>query len=357
MRDDSARPISRRAFVVRSGQATGLLFASGNMGGLLEAHYRKLAASTPASLTPVTFQLGWLPNVENSGEFVADAKGYFKREGIKANILPGGPTTTVEPLIVSGKALVGLSETDVTFRAIQHGAKLKTIAATLQETPLAVTSLASKPIKTPKELEGKRFGVQSFQVEVYKAFLRSVGVDPSKVTIVPASGDPSILASGQVDALSAFISNEPITLELKGVKTHSFMLAHYGWSVYGDTLEVSDAALADPKTRATIVHVLRAVIRGWQDALAHRSPTVSLVVHKYGKSLKLDSKQQTLELKALAPLIKTPYTAKYGLLKMSPAGIRTNLKTLKTLGLHATESQLFDTSVLADAYKGATRIK
>jgi ABC-type nitrate/sulfonate/bicarbonate transport system substrate-binding protein len=357
MSDDSTRPISRRTFVLRSGQATALLFASGNMGTLLEAHYRQSISGTLASLTPVTFQLGWLPNVENSGEFVADSKGYFTHEGIKAKILPGGPTTTVEPLVVSGKALVGLSETDVTFRAIQNGAKLKTIAATLQETPLAITSLASKPIRSPKALEGKRFGVQSFQVEVYKAFLRSVGVNLSKVKFVPAAGDPSILASGQVDALSAFISNEPITLELKGIKTHSLMLAHYGWSVYGDTLEVSDASLADPTTRETIVHVLRAVIRGWQDALAHVSPTVSLVVHKYGKQLSLDSKQQTLELKALAPLIKTPYTAKHGLLKMSPAGIRTNLKTLKTLGLHATASQLFDTSVLADAYKGATSIK
>ena len=51
--------------------------------------------------------------------------------------------------VLSDKCLVGLSEADTTARAILQGKKLKIIAATLQTTPLAVMSLASKPISTP----------------------------------------------------------------------------------------------------------------------------------------------------------------------------------------------------------------
>ena len=349
--------VSRRVFLVRSGQAAGLIAVSGGVAALMEAAAGPAVAS-PASfpLTPVTYQLGWLPNVENGGEFYAAAKGYFAKEGIRITLLPGGPTTTVEPLIVSGKCLVGLSETDTLARANLQGAKIKTIAATLQTTPLGVASLASKPILTPRGLYGKRLGVQPFQEEVFRSFFKMIGVDSSKITFIPASGDPSILPAGEVDALSVFITNEPITLALEGVKTHVWTLSQYGWSVYGDTLEASEAALGNSRTRDVIVRVVRAVIRGWEGALANQPATVNMVVNNYGKSLKLNHKQQTLELRALQGLIQTPYTKTHGLLTMSRAGIETNLKSIRSEGIKVTEQSLFDLSILAEAYDGKTSI-
>ena len=257
-----AMTVSRRTFLVRSGQAVGLIAASGGLGAMLEAAASPAGASPATALTPVTYQLGWLANVENAGEFVADTRGYFADEGIKITLVPGGPTTTVEPLVLAGRCLVGLSETDTTAQAITQGGKLKTIGATLQVTPLAVASLASKPIDTPFDLYGKKFGVQAFQDQVVDAFFKTIGVDKSKITIVPASGDPSILPAGEVDALFVLLDNEPITLALQGVKTHTFTLDQYGWNVFGDTLEVADASLANAKTRDIIVHVVRAVVRG-----------------------------------------------------------------------------------------------
>lgn len=349
--------VSRRMFLVRSGQAAGLIAASGGLGALMEAAASPAGASSVRkTLTPVTYQLGWLPNVENGGEFFADARGYFASEGIDITLLPGGPTTTVEPEIVSGKCLVGLSETDTTARANEQGAKIKTIAATLQTTPLAIASLASKPVLTPKDLYGKKLGIESFQVSVFDAFFKSIHIDIHKITMVPASGDPSILASGEVDALTVFTDNEPITLALEGVKTHVWTLGQYGWSVYGDTLICSAASLADSKKRDIIVRVLRAVIRGWEGALANQPATVKMVVDNYGKNLKLSTKQQTLELKSLAKIIETPYTKAHGLLRMEQAEIETNLKSIRTEGIKVSESSLFDTSVLEEAYDGKTRI-
>jgi ABC-type nitrate/sulfonate/bicarbonate transport system substrate-binding protein len=347
--------LSRRTFLVRSGQAAGVVAASGGLGTLLEAAASPAGATTKA-LTPVTYQLGWLPNVENGGEFVADARKYFAAEGVKVTLLPGGPTTVVEPELVSGKCLVGLSETDTTARAILQGAKIKTIAATLQQTPLAVASLVSKPLKSPKALYGKKLGIQSFQVDVFKSFCKLTGVDASKITLVPASGDPSILASGQVDALFVFVSNEPITLALKGVKTYVWLLGQYGWSVFGDTLCATEASLKNAASRKLIVDVTRAVIRGWQWALNNPSPTTSLVVNNYGKSLKLASNQQLLELKALTSVIKTPYTKAHGLLKMGDSDIEVNLRSIRSEGVKISKAQLFDTSILAEAYNGKTSI-
>ena len=351
--------LSRRQFLVRSGQTAAVFAASGSLGAFLEAAASPAGASprNAAALTPVTYQLGWIANVENGGEFVAESRGYFADEGIDITLIPGGPTTTVEPLVIAGRCLVGLSETDTTAQAIKHGGPLKTIGATLQITPLAVASLASKPIYTPKELYGKKFGVQAFQDQVVDGFFKLVGLDISKVTIVPASGDPSILPAGEVDALLVFTDNEPITLALKGVKTHVFTFYEYGWNVFGDTLEVSDATLKNAKSRALLVKVVRAVVRGWQNALADPTQTVSWVVNNYGKNLKLSSRQQLLELENLTSIIATPYTKANGLLKMSPADMEINIKSIRSEGIPGiTESMLFDTSILEEAFDGKTSI-
>ena len=55
-----------------------------------------------------------------------------------------------------------------------------------------------------------------------------------------------------------------------------------------------------------------------------------MVVNNYGKSLKLNSKQQTLELKALANIIETPHTKAHGLLTMSESDIEINLRSIRS---------------------------
>lgn len=348
--------LSRRQFLVSSGKTAGVIAAAGGMAAVLETAAAPAGAYAATPLTPLNYQLGWLPNIENGGEFYADAKGYFAKEGINVTLLPGGPTTSVEPEIVSGKCLMGLSETDTTARANQQGAKIKTIAATLQQTPLAVASLASKPIKTPFDLYGKRLGVQSFQESVLDAFFKTIKVDTSKIKFIPASGDPSILPAGECDALVVFTDNEPITLAMEGVKTILWTLSSYGWSVFGDTVIVAESALANSSTRDLIVRALRAVIRGWEGTLANQDAAVSMVVSNYGKSLKLNTTQQRLELAALAKLIATPHTKAHGLLTMAASDIAINLKSIRSEGIPVTESSLFDTTVIAEAFNGKTTI-
>jgi hypothetical protein len=175
--------------------------------------------------------------------------------------------------------------------------------------------------------------------------------------LVPASGDPSILPAGEVDALLVLLDNEPITLALDGVKTHTFSFYQYGWNVFGDTLEVSDASLKNAKSRDLLVRTVRAVVRGWQNALANPTQTVNWVVDNYGRNLKLNKRQQLLELEALTNVIATPYTKAHGLLKMSPEDMEINIKSIRSEAIMGvSESMLFDTSILEEAFDGKTSI-
>jgi hypothetical protein len=84
---------------------------------------------------------------------------------------------------------------------------------------------------------------------------------------------------------------------------------------------------------------------------------VNWVVDDYGKNLKLNKRQQLLELEALTNVIATPYTKAHGLLKMSPQDMEINIKSIRSEGIMGvTESMLFDTSILEEAFDGKTRI-
>ncbi|WP_179266251.1 ABC transporter substrate-binding protein [Asanoa hainanensis] len=310
------------------------------------------AKSASGGVSPVTFQLGWLANVENMGIYVADDGGYYTKEGLKTTVVPGGPSVSVGPLVASGKAFVGLDSVDTIARARKEGAPLKIVGATLQKNPSAVVSLAKSPIRTPQDLVGKRLGVQQSGTEIYNAFFKANGVDPKSVTYVPVQFDPAPLVNGEVDAFASFLTSQPIQLKRQGVDTEAFLLADFGYGLWADAFVVSEATLADKEQRARLVNLMRASVKGWQDAVADPAKGVKLAVEKYGKSLQLNADEQLLTAQSFVPLIQTPETKTNGLLTMSKAGIDANIATMAAVGITATADELFDTTILADVFAG-----
>jgi ABC-type nitrate/sulfonate/bicarbonate transport system substrate-binding protein len=349
--------LDRRQFVVRGLKSAGGLTAVGALAGQrLPSAWAAEAAADAAAATNVTFQLGWIANVENMGEFVADDKGYYKQQGLSVKLVPGGPGVSVEPLLVAGKALMGLSAPDIVAQARLKGAKLKIVATTFQKNPSAVMSLADKPIRTPKELVGKRLGLQPSGEVIYNAFFTANGIDPKSITYVPVQFDPSPLVDGEVDAFASFQTNQPIQLALQGIKTTTFLLADFGYSLFTDCCVVTEKTLADKKARATAVKLLRATIKGWQDAIADPALGAHLVVTKYGKTLGLQENAQLLTAKAEVPLAQSKDTKAHGLFWMSDAMIRANIQTLARGGIKITAPELFTTALLREAYQGKKRL-
>jgi len=341
----------------RRGRAAAAL--AGGSALLLALSACSGASSSGSSSAPVaaTLQLGWIANVENAGPYMAEKAGYYADNGVDITIKPGGPTTTVEPLVASGKALVGLSSVDTIAKAVDQGADLVIIGATLQVNPMSVMSLASKPVDTLQDLEGKKFCVQTSGVSITDGILAANGIDKSKVKYVNADFDPSPLVAGQCDAFEAFSNNQPVTLKLQGVDTKVFPMSDYGYHVWGDVLFTTKVALKDSKKRAAVKGILKSVAKGWQDALADPDAAAQYVVDGPGKNQKLDIKQQKLQAAAFVPLIKTDETDKDGLLTMSSTGIDQNVATLTSEKIPGDLKALFDTSLLDEIYKDGPTIK
>jgi NitT/TauT family transport system substrate-binding protein len=341
---------ARAAVLLAGGVATVLALSACSSGG-------GSTADSSSAPTAATLQLGWIANVENAGPYLAEKAGYFADNGVDITIKPGGPTTTVEPLVASGKALVGLGSVDTIAKAVNEGADLVIIGATLQVNPMSVMSLASKPVNTLKELEGKKFCVQTSGVSITDGILAANGIDKSKVKYVNADFDPSPLVAGQCDAFEAFSNNQPVTLKQQGIDTKVFPMSDYGYHVWGDVLFTTKEALADETKRAAVRGILKSTIQGWQDALEDPDAAAQYVVDGPGKNQKLDLAQQKLQAAAFVPLIKTADTDAHGLLTMTSAGIDQNIATLTSEKIPGDLKSLFDTSLLTEIYKDGPTVE
>lgn len=299
-------------------------------------------AQPPAS---VNVQLGWIANVENAGPFVAAEKGYYEDENLDVTLTPGGPGALLEPTVVSGTALIGLSSADTIALANTEGAELRIIGTTLQRNPSAVMSLAEDPISAPEELEGRTLGLQQGAEGIYSAFFRKAGVDASLVDTVPVQFDPAPLVAGEVDAFAAFQTNQPIALRDEGIDTVTFLLADYGYNLFANAFFVTEDTLADPETRDVVARWLRATRRGWEDALNDPAEAAEIVLSGPGADLDLDLAQQTETLEAFGPLIQTPEIEGQGLFWMTDDGIAQNVETMNSVDIDV-DASLFTNELL-----------
>ncbi len=344
--------MSRRA-VLRGGMLTsGLMLGAPLVAACGTAAPAKPALAKTGAIGAGTLRLFWLENVTWAGSYIADTDGYYKAVGFSSfELISGGPSATpVETDLVAGKALFGISSPDLVAAAVvKGGAGLKIIGAQYQKNPFTMVSLASRPIRTPQDMIGKKIGVQAVSESIWAAFLKANHINPSSITTVPVQYDLTPLTSGTVDGWLGYIYDEPIALRSQGFKVETFLLADYGYPLAGNVYVVTDTTIT--KHRDAVKAFLRAEIMGWQKALADPALGATLAVQKYGKNLGLNVAEQTLEAESEVMLVLTADTRKNGLFTMTPELIAQNIAALQLGGTTVTAGQLFDLSVLTEVYQ------
>jgi len=82
-----------------------------------------------------------------------------------------------------------------------------------------------------------------------------------------------------------------------------------------------------------------------------------LVVSKYGKDLKLDVPEQTLESKAQNELIVSDDTKANGIFTVTDELLAESMATLKLAGVDIAQDKLFDMSLIDEVYKDNPELK
>ncbi|MFV0245729.1 MAG: ABC transporter substrate-binding protein [Qingshengfaniella sp.] len=292
--------------------------------------------------TPLTMQAAWINDAEFLGYYVGMDEGYYAEEGIDLSYLPGGPDVIPESALLSGRADIALTAVETTVLAItEQGAKFKIIGAQYQQHPIGVVSLASSNINTPRDLIGKTLACPPVNLATAKAMLMLAGVDEADVRIVPYEYDPTPLIEGNIDASIDFTTNVPHAIEEQGVAVNSFLLHDFGFTVYADTVVVTEETLA--KKRDMLVKWLRASRKGWDtafvDPAAYPPQYANTWFEGTGRSIANEIYFATAE----KPLMVHPQ----GIFTMTEEDIAQNITALEAVGIKATR-EMFDTTLLAD---------
>ncbi|MEM6372906.1 MAG: ABC transporter substrate-binding protein [Pseudomonadota bacterium] len=305
------------------------------------------AVGVPAfAASSVNFQLSWLHSVQFGGSYIAANKGYWSDLGLDVSLAQGGPNAPVEPPVVSGAALVGISAADYTAAAVAQGAPFKIIAVAMQKNPFAIASLAANPVNTPSDLVGKRIGMAVANTPVLQALCTLNNVDINEIEIVPTQYDPAPLVSGQVDCLLCWETDLPVAMTVQGVDNTTLLMADYGYALHSQTYIATQDAIAN--RRADLIALLKGEGMGWNDYLADTDAAAALAVEMFPDA-GLDLEAQKLQAARQVPLMFSDLTAQSGFGWFTDETVADNIETLALLGQDV-PADLWDRSLLEEVH-------
>ncbi|MEM6659134.1 MAG: ABC transporter substrate-binding protein [Pseudomonadota bacterium] len=299
-----------------------------------------------ANLQPVNFQLSWLHSVQFGGSYIAANNGYWTDLGLDVSLAQGGPNAPVEPPVVSGTALVGISAADYTAAAVTQGAPFRIIAVAMQKNPFAIASLSGNPVNEPADLVGKKIGMAVANTPVLQALCTLNDVDIAQIEIVPTQYDPAPLVSGQVDCLLCWETDLPVAMTVQGVDNTTMLMADYGYAVHSQTYIATEDSLSE--RRDDLVALLRGEVRGWQDYHKDTDAAAALTLDMFPDA-GLDPDAQRLQAARQVPLMFSDLTAEYGFGWFTDETVDANIATLALLGRQVTPD-LWDRSILEEVY-------
>jgi ABC-type nitrate/sulfonate/bicarbonate transport system substrate-binding protein len=203
----------------------------------------------------------------------AKADGYYAAECLDVVIRPGtGDPGTAAQLVSAGRVtmaeLGGPSDVLTVTAAGQH---VKAIA-TYGNVP-SITLLTNPSITNLRQLEGKTLGYKGAMPPQITAMLTKAGVDVKKVKEVGVGYDPTILPRGQVQALTAYKSNEPIELRDLGDKFREWDPDSFGIRGSFNTI-VANPSFASAHPTA-VEDFLRATFHAFDGCMADPAPCIA----------------------------------------------------------------------------------
>jgi NitT/TauT family transport system substrate-binding protein len=275
----------------------------------------------------VVIKYDWLISNGQIGDVVALKRGLFEAEGLAVEFSPGGPNSATVPPVVAGQAALGqFSDSAQLLLARASGVPVKIIACGYQSGPFAFYSLPKAPIRSVHDMIGKRIGIQPTARFVLDAILAQNKIDPSQLDITNIGFDMTPLLTGQVDAVTGWVTNTK-ALSVIGPDRIDLMMKDTGLPSYSNVYFATDAALADHAD--VLAKFLRAVAKGWAWTHEHPKEAVDLTVDAYPQ-LDRETEQATIGL--VLSLSFNADTKAKGWGVFDPAGIAEQVRIYDSIG-------------------------
>ncbi len=308
--------------------ASALAIAAFALASII-AHSAFAQSSAP---TKVQIRFTWKLKGEYAPLFVALDKGYYAAEGLDVEMAEGSGAETVVKMVGLGTDTIAYGPATVVAEAISQNLPLKVVAVYQPEVPIGVISFPDVPLKTPKDLEGKRLGVSTGETfaNLVTAFARKNGVDPTKIDTIQmnSSARATQFMAHKLDAISLYLNNElPLFEKKAGTKFNVLKISDFGLKVMGASFWVNDKYA---KEHLEIIRkLLRATTKGYLEAKANYKAAADIMQKHL--AVKLDA--DVLEEQVAATLDATPIPKGKPLGWQDDAEWKSNLDLLKGAGV------------------------
>jgi NitT/TauT family transport system substrate-binding protein len=262
---------------------------------------QQAAAQAPDKLT---VRFTWKLKGEYAPLFVALDKGYYKAEGLDVDLAEGSGAQTVLKLLAGGNEKFGYGPAVSAAQAISHGLPVKVVALYQTRAPMGVISFPDVPLKTPKDLEGKKLAISVGETfgDMLGPFCRINHIDIDKIQRIQmdASARSTQFLTRKIDVMSVYLSNELPQLEKRvGVKFNLLSVSDFGLNLLGASMIVANAfAEQNPET---VKKLLRASAKGYRDSMAAPKEAARLMA----KYMKVPEDPDVLEQQVAATVVST----------------------------------------------------
>jgi NitT/TauT family transport system substrate-binding protein len=258
-------------------------------------HALALAAATltsgtaMAQVTPIKFQLDWRFEGPAALFLTPAAKGYFKDAKLDVTIDAGNGSGGTVTRVASGAYDMGFADLAalMEFHANNADAPNKPVAIMMvyNDTPASVMALKKSGIKSPADLNGKKLGAPVFDAgrRAFPIFAKANNISGVQWTAMDPPLRETMLARGDVDAITGFTFTSLLNLEARGVKATDVVVLpypDYGVKLYGNAIIASPKILKE--NPAAVKAFLAAFAKGMKDVIGNPAAAIEDVKARDG---------------------------------------------------------------------------
>ncbi|MEG3639242.1 transporter substrate-binding domain-containing protein [Magnetococcus sp. PR-3] len=236
---------------------------------------------TESSATQISLQLNWKHQFEFAGFYAAIAKGFYAKHGLAVTLKDFDPNIDLIQTALSGQADLVLGNSEV-IRARLQGKPLTVMANYFKRQPLVL--LTQPDIQSLAQLKGKRLMIldKDLKTPMIRRALAQAGLVPGEnLSIHPHTFDTKPFVDGNVQAMSAFISNEPYYLKKQKIPFNILRLDNHSQGL-GDLYLFTSEAFATQHPEQ-IKAFQQASIEGWNYALNNPEEIINLILQLYSQ--------------------------------------------------------------------------
>ena len=243
------------------------------------------SSSHAQSLEKVSIQLKWFHQFQFAGYYAAKEKGYYAEEGLDVDIIERDPKKDNVNEVINGTTQYGVADAGLLVSRLQ-GKPVVLLSQIFQHSPLVFVTLRSSGLRTPFDLAGKTLmndPAGNGDAPLKAMILNTLG-GLDKVNWKKHNYKFNELIEGKVDAMFAYISNEPLWYRTRGEEVNIIDPRDHGIDFYGDNLFTSEKEVRDHPER--VEKFRRASLKGWKYALDNKDEMIDLILRKYNANSK-----------------------------------------------------------------------